>query len=65
MVANTSNCAPELRIEPEKKRRCDLEIDKPKPRLRDLFSRSRIASVLRAVEEAGERHDELLGMTPD
>jgi anti-sigma B factor antagonist len=44
---------------------CDLEIANPKPRIRDLFSRSRLADVFRAVEEAGERHDELLGMTPD
>jgi anti-sigma B factor antagonist len=44
---------------------CDLEIANPKPRTRDLFSRSRLASVFRAIQEAGERHDELLGMTPD
>jgi anti-sigma B factor antagonist len=44
---------------------CDLEIANPKPRIRDLFTRSRFASVFRAVQEAGERHDELLGMTPD
>jgi len=44
---------------------CDLAIANPKPRIRDLFGRSRLASVFRAVQEAGERHDELLGMTPD
>jgi len=44
---------------------CDLEIANPKTRIRDLFSRSRLASVFRAVQEAGERHDELFGMTPD
>jgi len=65
MVANTIHRAPELSLEPEKKGSCHLEIDKPKSRIRDLFSRSRFASVIRAVEEAGERHDELLGMTPD
>jgi hypothetical protein len=65
MVANTVTCAPELKLEPEKKGSRNLEIDNPKLRVRDLFSRSRLASVLRAVEEAGERHEELLGMTPD
>ena len=44
---------------------CDLAIANPKPRISDLFGRSRLASVFRAVQEAGERHDELLGMTPD
>jgi anti-sigma B factor antagonist len=42
---------------------CDLEIANPKPRIRDLFSSSRLASMAGAVQEAGERHDELLGMT--
>jgi len=64
MVAKTVSFAPELKLEPEKKGSCDLEIEDPKPRIRDLF-RSKFASALRAVEEAGERHDELLGMTPD
>ena len=44
---------------------CDLEIANPKTRIRDLFNRSRLASVFRAVQEAGEKHDELFGMTPD
>lgn len=44
---------------------CELEIANPKPRISDLFGRSRLASVFRAVQEAGEKHDELLGMTPD
>ncbi|HXW89049.1 MAG TPA: STAS domain-containing protein, partial [Terriglobales bacterium] len=33
---------------------CDLEIANPKTRIRDLFNRSRLASVFRAVQEAGE-----------
>jgi anti-anti-sigma factor len=37
---------------------CDLEIANPKQRIRDLFSRSRLASVF-------EGHEDLLGMTPD
>jgi anti-anti-sigma factor len=44
---------------------CDLEIANPKPRIRDLFTRSRLASVFAAVQEAGAKHDELFGMTPD
>jgi len=44
---------------------CDLEITNPKQRIRDLFSRSGLAKVFAAVQEAGERHDELFGMTPD
>jgi len=44
---------------------CDLEITNPKQRIRDLFSRSGLARVFAAVQEAGERHDELFGMTPD
>ena len=37
---------------------CDLEIANPKPRIRDLFTRSRLGSVF-------EGHEDLLGMTPD
>lgn len=37
---------------------CDLEIANPKPRIRDLFSRTRLGSVF-------EGHEDLLGMTPD
>jgi len=44
---------------------CDLEIMNPRPRIRDLFSRSGLASVFAAVQEAGERHEELFGATPD
>jgi anti-sigma B factor antagonist len=44
---------------------CDLEIANPKQRIKDLFSRSGLTSVFTAVQEAGARHDELLGMTPD
>jgi anti-sigma B factor antagonist len=43
---------------------CELEISNPKQRIRDLFSRSGLASVFAKVQEAGERHDELFGMTP-
>jgi anti-sigma B factor antagonist len=43
---------------------CDLEIANPRPRISDLFSRSGLAAVFKAVEEAGERHEELFGMTP-
>jgi anti-anti-sigma factor len=41
-----------------RKANCDLEIANPKQRIRDLFSRSRLASVF-------EGHQDLLGMTPD
>jgi anti-sigma B factor antagonist len=44
---------------------CDLEIANPKQRIRDLFSRSGLAKVFASVQEAGARHDELFGMTPD
>jgi len=44
---------------------CDLEIANTRPRIRDLFSRSGLASVFKAVQDAGERHEELLGATPD
>jgi anti-sigma B factor antagonist len=44
---------------------CDLEIANPKQRIRDLFSRSGVARVFAAVQEAGARHEELFGMTPD
>jgi anti-sigma B factor antagonist len=44
---------------------CDLEIANPKQRVRDLFSRSGLAKVFASVQEAGARHDELFGMTPD
>lgn len=37
---------------------CDLEIANPKQRVRDLFSRSRLASVF-------EGHHDMLGVTPD
>lgn len=44
---------------------CDLEIANPKQRLKDLFSRSGLAKVFTAVQDAGEKHDELFGVTPD
>lgn len=44
---------------------CDLEIANPKPRIRDLFTRSKLISVFTAVQEAGAEHDELFGVTPD
>jgi anti-sigma B factor antagonist len=44
---------------------CELEIANPKQRVRDLFSRSGLAKVFTSVQEAGARHDELFGMTPD
>jgi anti-sigma B factor antagonist len=44
---------------------CDLEIANPKQRVRDLFSRSGLAKIFTSVQEAGARHDELFGMTPD
>jgi len=44
---------------------CELELANPKTRIRDLFSRSGLASVFSKVQEAGERHDELFGVTPD
>jgi anti-sigma B factor antagonist len=44
---------------------CDLEIANPKQRLKDLFSRSGLAKVFTAVQDAGEQHDELFGVTPD
>lgn len=44
---------------------CDLEVANPRPRIRDLFTRSGLASVFAAVQEAGARHEELLGATPD
>lgn len=43
---------------------CELEIANPRQRIRDLFTRTGLASVFNAVQEAGERHDELFGMTP-
>jgi anti-sigma B factor antagonist len=44
---------------------CELELANPRTRIRDLFSRSGLASVFSKVQEAGARHNELLGMTPD
>ena len=44
--------------------KCELELANPKTRIRDLFSRSGLASVFSKVQEAGARHDELFGMTP-
>jgi anti-sigma B factor antagonist len=44
---------------------CALEIANPKQRVRDLFSRSGLAKIFASVQEAGARHDELFGMTPD
>ena len=44
---------------------CELELANPKTRIRDLFSRSGLASVFSKVQEAGARHDDLFGMTPD
>jgi anti-sigma B factor antagonist len=45
--------------------KCELELTNPKTRIRDLFSRSGLASFFSKVQEAGARHDELLGATPD
>jgi anti-sigma B factor antagonist len=44
---------------------CDLEIANPKQRITDLFSRSGLTKVFAVVQEAGARHDELFGITPD
>ncbi len=44
--------------------KCELELANPKMRLKDLFSRSGLASVFKKVEQAGAEHDELFGMTP-
>jgi anti-sigma B factor antagonist len=44
---------------------CELELANPRTRVRDLFSRSGLASFFSKVMEAGRRHEELLGMTPD
>lgn len=44
--------------------KCELELANPKTRIKDLFSRSGLASVFAKVQEAGERHEELFGMTP-
>jgi len=43
---------------------CELEIANPRQRVRDLFTRTGLISVFAKIQEAGERHDELLGMTP-
>ncbi|HXZ33551.1 MAG TPA: STAS domain-containing protein [Terriglobales bacterium] len=43
---------------------CEVEIANPKQRVRDLFTRTGLISVFAKIQEAGERHDELLGMTP-
>ena len=45
--------------------KCELELANAKTRIRDLFSRSGLASVFSKVQEAGEHHDELFGMTPN
>jgi anti-sigma B factor antagonist len=44
--------------------KCELELANPRTRIRDLFSRSGLASFFSKVQEAGERHDELFGQTP-
>ena len=44
--------------------KCELELANPKTRIKDLFSRSGLASMFSKVQEAGARHDELFGMTP-
>jgi len=44
--------------------KCELELTNPKTRIKDLFSRSGLTSFFSKVQEAGARHDELLGMTP-
>jgi len=44
--------------------KCELELANPRTRVRDLFSRSGLASFFSKVQEAGERHDELFGQTP-
>lgn len=43
---------------------CELELANPRTRVKDLFSRSGLASFFSKVQEAGERHDELFGQTP-
>ncbi|HTZ97890.1 MAG TPA: STAS domain-containing protein [Terriglobales bacterium] len=45
--------------------KCELELANPKTRVKDLFSRSGLTSFFSKVMEAGARHEELLGMTPD
>lgn len=45
--------------------KCELELANPRTRVKDLFSRSGLASFFTKVMEAGSRHEELLGMTPD
>ncbi len=45
--------------------KCELELANPKIRVRDLLSRSGLASFFSKVMEASARHEELLGMTPD
>lgn len=44
--------------------KCELELANPKTRIKDLFSRSGLASLFSKIQEAGARHDELFGMTP-
>jgi anti-sigma B factor antagonist len=44
--------------------KCELELANPKTRIKDLFSRSGLASFFSKVQEAGEQHDELFGQTP-
>lgn len=44
--------------------KCELELANPKTRIKDLFSRSGLASMFSKIQEAGARHDELFGMTP-
>jgi len=44
--------------------KCELELANPKTRVKDLFSRSGLASFFLKVQEAGEQHEELLGQTP-
>jgi anti-sigma B factor antagonist len=44
--------------------KCELELANPKTRVKDLFSRSGLASFFSKVQEAGEEHEELFGQTP-
>jgi len=44
--------------------KCELELANPKTRVKDLFSRSGLASLFSRIQEAGAQHDELFGMTP-
>jgi anti-sigma B factor antagonist len=45
--------------------KCEMELANPKTRVKDLLGRSGLTSFFSKVMEAGTRHEELLGMTPD